>query len=44
VIDNKYVLPQNSLLNSKIEMDAENYYIQAGDLKSITNLIKKVKE
>lgn len=30
IIDEGYVLPKNSLLNGKIKMDAENYYIQAG--------------
>jgi hypothetical protein len=39
VIKNNYILPQNSLLNGKVKMDAENYYIQSGDLKPIDDLI-----
>lgn len=40
IIQNNYVLPQNSLLNGIVKMDAENYYIQSGDLKNISELIK----
>lgn len=36
IISNKYVLPKGALLNDKIEMDASNYYIQAGDMHKIT--------
>ena len=43
LIANDYVLPQNALLNGKIKMDAENYYIQAKDLKSINELIDILK-
>lgn len=43
IIKNNYVLPQNALLNGKIKMDAENYYIQSGDLKSIDLLMDKIK-
>jgi len=32
IIRSKDILPQNSLLNGKIRMDAENYYIQSGDM------------
>ena len=38
VIKERMILPQNSLLNGKTRMDAENYYIQAGDLRSMTEL------
>lgn len=38
IIKNKYVLPKGSLLNGKTAMDAENYYIQAGDLRSMKSL------
>lgn len=40
LIRNDFVLPQSSLLNGTIPMDAENYYIQSGDMKSFTELIK----
>jgi hypothetical protein len=39
VISNNYILPQGSLLNGKIKMDATNYYVQAGDLHAIEKLI-----
>lgn len=42
IIQNNYILPQNSLLNGKVKMDAENYYIQAGDLKDISELTKRL--
>ena len=32
VIHKKYILPQNSYLNGTTLMDAENYYVQAGDM------------
>lgn len=38
IIKNKYVLPRNALLNGKTAMDAENYYVQAGDLRSMDSL------
>lgn len=43
IIANEYILPQNSLLNGKAIMDAENYYVQSGDLKKIENLIIELK-
>jgi hypothetical protein len=36
----KYILPKNSMLNGKTKMDAENYYIQAGDMLNIEKLIE----
>tara|TARA_R110001606_G_scaffold393429_1_gene563329 strand:+ start:56 stop:787 length:732 start_codon:yes stop_codon:yes gene_type:complete len=42
VIKNKYILPKNSLLNGKTKMDAENYYIQAGNLINAKILIKRL--
>lgn len=41
-ISNRDVIPQNSLLNGKIPMDAENFYIQSGDMKYIKELIKSI--
>ena len=43
VISNKNVLPQNALLNGKVPVDAENYYVQSGDLKPIKNLLAELK-
>lgn len=43
IIKNNYILPQNSLLNGKTKMDAENYYIQSGDLKNIDLLLDNIK-
>jgi len=42
LINNNFVLPQNSLLNGKIPMDAENYYIQSGDMRDFQKLIKSL--
>ena len=43
IINNKYLLPKDSFLNGKIKMDASNYYLQSGDLKSIDFLINELK-
>lgn len=43
LIENKYILPQHALLNGKIKMDADNYYIQAGNLKAMTCLTEILK-
>ena len=43
IINKKRILPQNSLLNGKIRMDAENYYIEAGDLKEIGHLCSELR-
>ena len=43
VIKQKLILPKSSFLNGKIRMDAENYYIQAGDLRTIDELINLLK-
>jgi len=42
-IKGNYILPQKAMLNGKTEMDAENYYIQAGDMMSIDKLIAQLK-
>ena len=38
VIKNGLLIPKGALLNSVVKMDAENYYVQAGDLRSIIEL------
>ncbi|MCQ4922231.1 hypothetical protein NE686_03985 [Tissierella carlieri] len=42
-INNKYIIPQNAMLNGKTKMDAENYYIQAGDMYNIENLLLELR-
>lgn len=44
IISLGHVLPQNALLNGKTKMDAENYYIQSGDLFPIDKLYAALKE
>ena len=40
VISNHQIIPKNALLNGRIPMDAENYYIQAGDMHTINELVE----
>tara|TARA_B100001123_G_C14450701_1_gene686441 strand:+ start:71 stop:202 length:132 start_codon:yes stop_codon:yes gene_type:complete len=40
LINHHAILPQNSLLNGKIPMDAENYYVQSGDMYPYKELLK----
>ena len=44
VIENKQIIPQNALLNGKIPMDAENYYIQSGDMHTFQELCDDLKK
>jgi hypothetical protein len=43
IIENKYILPQNSLLNGKTKLDATNYYVQSGELREIEFLTNELK-
>ena len=43
VIRTEHILPQNSLLNGHTKMDAENYYVQAGDLHPMSELIRFIR-
>ena len=43
VITNKHIIKQGEMLNGKTRMDAENYYIQTGDMRKIEELIKLLK-
>lgn len=43
IIDGDMVLPKNSILNGRTRMDAENYYVQAGDLHPMSELISYVR-
>jgi hypothetical protein len=38
VIKNDLLIPKGALLNNAVKMDAENYYVQAGDLRPISEL------
>lgn len=42
IIEAGLVLPQNSMLNRYTRMDAENYYVQAGDMHEIDGLLKEI--
>jgi len=42
VIQSQNIIPQNATLHTHTRMDAENYYVQSGDLKSIDGLIKEI--
>ena len=35
IIKYKYIIYQNDLLNGKISMDADNYYVHVAELESI---------
>ena len=39
IINSEFILPQNSFLNGKTRMDAENYYVQMGDMHDISELV-----
>ncbi len=39
-IENNYIIPQNSFLNSTTKMDACNYYVQTGSLKPLEVLLE----
>jgi hypothetical protein len=42
LIHNDFILPKNSMLNGKIKMDAENYYIQSADMKDFQTLVSSL--
>ncbi len=42
-IRNKFIIPQNSTLNVYTKMDADNFYIQSGDMHSISELYPRLK-
>lgn len=43
IIENDFILPQNAMLNGTTKMDAQNYYVQAGDMEDIKILINELK-
>ena len=38
IIKDKHIIPQGALLNGSTPMDAENYYIQTGDMRPMEEL------
>lgn len=40
VVREEFILPQNSMLNGRTQMDAENYYVQSGDMHVIEQLMQ----
>ena len=43
VFNNRFILPRHAMLNGRTKMDAENYYVQAGDLTPL-DLIAEFKK
>jgi len=41
-INNRFIIPQGAILNKWTEMDAENYYIQSGDMRDFQQLVSKL--
>ena len=39
IINEGFILPRGSMLNGKTRMDASNYYIQSGDMRSLESFI-----
>lgn len=37
IIKDKHIIPQGALLNGSTPMDAENYYVQAGDMRKLAD-------
>ena len=44
VIAGRQILPQGAMLNGNTRMDAENYYIQCGDMQPINSLLSKLND
>lgn len=38
IIKNGFVIPKGAMLNGRVRIDADNYYVQAGDLRPIDTL------
>lgn len=43
-IADQCVLPRGSMLNGKVRMDAENYYVQSGEMHSLEDFLAEVKK
>ncbi|WP_281231617.1 hypothetical protein [Flavobacterium gelatinilyticum] len=44
IIKNQYSIPKNALLNGRTKMDAENFYLQSGDLRDLSILYSALKK
>lgn len=42
IIKSDYIIPQGAMLNGRTRMDASNFYIQSGDMRSMEDFIKKM--
>lgn len=42
IIRERYILPKGALLNGSTRMDADNYYIQAGDMPEVIELLSEL--
>lgn len=38
IINKRHIIPRGSMLNGRTRIDADNYYIQTGDLRDITSI------
>jgi hypothetical protein len=43
VIESNLLIPKGAVLNNAVKMDAENYYVQAGDLRPMSELSSELK-
>jgi hypothetical protein len=39
VLNSNHLIPKGARLNNSVTMDADNFYVQAGDLRNINSLI-----
>ncbi|MDR3597720.1 hypothetical protein [Clostridium sp.] len=44
IIENENIIKKDSMLNIYTKMDADNYYVQAGDMRNIEELFKLINE
>ena len=38
IIQKQHIIKKGQMLNGKIPMDANNYYVQAGDMRNINSM------
>ena len=39
IINDGYIIPRGAMLNGRTRMDASNYYVQAGDMRTLENFL-----
>ena len=44
IIRNQFIIPQGAMLNGKTRIDAENYYVQSGDMHNLSEFEGKFNE